>query len=153
MTDQRSAPPDGADARTPPYADRGDGWTLAMELLTATFVWGGVGWLVDRWLGTAPVLMTAGFVLGNALGIYLIWVRSQDRFTREHADLMARRQRAATLAPSGPPPPDVVVVPVDRAEPDGAVAGPDPNPDVLFDEPVVPVDEPVAPLYGGERND
>lgn len=92
MTEPRSPDPDRtADARSPRYVDGGDGWTLAMELLTATFVWGGIGWLADRWLGTDPVLMAIGFVLGNALGIYLIWLRSQDRFTREHAELIGRR--------------------------------------------------------------
>lgn len=98
MSDRDRSNHEGADrsardAPVPRYADRGDGWTLAMELLTATFLWGGIGWLIDRWLGTAPVAMAVGFVLGNALGIYLIWIRSQDRFTREHAELMARRSR------------------------------------------------------------
>jgi len=108
MSDHRSSerPASGSVPRTPRYADRGDGWTLAMELLTATFMWGGVGWLADRWLDTAPVLMVLGFVLGNALGVYLIWVRSQDRFTREHTELMARRARTRTVAqgvaPSAP---------------------------------------------------
>ena len=96
-----SGAPEGG--RAPRYADRGDGWTLATELLTATFVWGGIGWLGDRWLDTAPVLMVVGFVVGNALGVYLIWIRSQDRFTLEHAQLMA--QRARTRQPPGAPPP------------------------------------------------
>ncbi len=87
-------PPAGGDgARPPRFVDDSDGWTLAAELLTATFFWGGVGWVLDGWLETAPVLMALGFVLGNALGVYLIWVRSQDRFTREHRDLLARRGR------------------------------------------------------------
>jgi hypothetical protein len=96
------------------YDDRGDGWTLAAELVTATFVWGGIGWLGDRLLGTAPVLMAVGFVLGNALGVYLIWLRSQARFEREHADLIARRRRpdpstadgggASDAAPEAAPP-------------------------------------------------
>lgn len=72
------------------------GWTLAVELLTATFVWGGVGWLVDRWLGTDPVLMVVGFLLGNGLGIYLIWLRSNERFVREHAELMEGRRSRDT---------------------------------------------------------
>jgi ATP synthase protein I len=91
--------------RTPPgvpsqarYVDRDDGWTLAAELLTATFLWGGIGWLLDRWLGTGPVLMAIGFVLGNALGVYLLWVRSHDRFTEDHQRLLARRARSTTRA-------------------------------------------------------
>lgn len=91
---------------TPRYVDRDDGWTLAAELLTATFLWGGVGWLLDRWLGTGPVLMAIGFVLGNALGVYLLWVRSHDRFTRDHAELLAKRARPPHGAPRAPTPID-----------------------------------------------
>lgn len=77
----------------PRYVDRDDSWTLAAELVTATFLWGGIGWLLDRWLATGPVLMAIGFVLGNALGVYLLWVRSHDRFARDHQELLARRER------------------------------------------------------------
>jgi F0F1-type ATP synthase assembly protein I len=153
MSDHRSSerPASGSVPRTPRYADRGDGWTLAMELLTATFMWGGVGWLADRWLDTAPVLMVLGFVLGNALGVYLIWVRSQDRFTREHTELMARRARTRTVAqgvaPSAPeaarrpePTPDVVAS-------DGAPPS-QPAPDAAVDD-----DEIVAPIHERDRRD
>lgn len=30
----------------------------------------GVGWLIDRWLGTAPWLMISGLVLGAVVGFY-----------------------------------------------------------------------------------
>lgn len=153
MSDRRptQGPPAGSVPRTPRHTDLGDGWTLAMELLTATFLWGGVGWLADRWLDTAPVLMVLGFVLGNALGVYLIWVRSQDRFTREHTELMARRARTRTVAPGVAPPasdgaprpgptPDVVAS--DIAPPSGSAR------DVPVDD-----DEVVAPIYEGDRRD
>ena len=29
-----------------------------------------VGWLLDRWLGTSPWLLVAGFILGVAAGFY-----------------------------------------------------------------------------------
>ncbi|MEE8599702.1 AtpZ/AtpI family protein [Euzebya tangerina] len=48
------------------------------DLLAAIFTWGGVGWLVDRWLETGPVFMLIGFVVGNMTGIYLLYIRSQD---------------------------------------------------------------------------
>lgn len=126
MTDRTptQGPPPGSGPRTVRYADRGDGWTLAMELLTATFVWGGIGWLADRWLATAPVLMLLGFVLGNALGVYLIWVRSKDRFAQEHAELMARRARTRAAA-SGVVPPAPRPGPV--PDPRGAAARADPR--------------------------
>ena len=102
MADDRT-PPDAPS--TPRYVDRDDGWTLAAELLTATFLWGGVGWLLDRWLGTGPVLMAIGFVLGNALGVYLLWIRSHERFIRDHEDLLARRQRRVPPPGASPRPP------------------------------------------------
>jgi F0F1-type ATP synthase assembly protein I len=58
--------------------DPGRGLNLTVEFLAAIFTWGGVGWLLDRWLGTAPWLMLAGFVVGNACGIYLVWLHSRS---------------------------------------------------------------------------
>ncbi|MER3427919.1 MAG: hypothetical protein C4334_07435 [Pyrinomonas sp.] len=30
----------------------------------------GLGWLLDRWLGTSPWLAVIGLVLGSAIGLY-----------------------------------------------------------------------------------
>jgi ATP synthase protein I len=38
------------------------------------------GWLLDRWLGTAPWLLVAGIVLGAAAGIYE-FVRAASKIT------------------------------------------------------------------------
>ena len=46
------------------------------EFLAAILTWGGIGWLVDRWLGTDPGFLIGGIVLGNSLGLYLLWIRS-----------------------------------------------------------------------------
>lgn len=150
MAERRTAdhPTTGSVPRTPRHNDRDDGWTLAAELLTATFVWGGVGWLVDQWLGTGPVVMALGFVLGNGLGIYLIWLRSQDRFTQEHADLMARRARRRTIAPGVAP--DAAVGaggPVASGGSTGVLRDM-PPPDVAVDDDAV-----IAPIYDGDRRD
>ena len=48
------------------------------DLLAAIFTWGGIGWLADRLLGTAPVLMVIGFVIGNAAGLFLLYHRTRD---------------------------------------------------------------------------
>ena len=58
------------------WADMDSGWVMVAELVAATFTWGGIGWLADRWLGTAPVLMSVGFVVGFATGFYLVWARA-----------------------------------------------------------------------------
>ncbi|MGI8574251.1 MAG: AtpZ/AtpI family protein [Egibacteraceae bacterium] len=55
----------------------GPGWdALLSEFLSALLVWGGLGWLADRWLGTEPWLLAFGLVLGNGLGLYLLWLRT-----------------------------------------------------------------------------
>ena len=54
-----------------------DGWLMAVELVTATLTWGGIGYLADRfWLGTYPVLMSIGFVVGFFAGMYLLWLKT-----------------------------------------------------------------------------
>lgn len=76
-----AAPRDGADGSSDPNGNRqlwqaaDSGWVLMVELIAATFTWGGIGWLLDRWLGTAPWFMITGFVIGWSTGIYLAWVR------------------------------------------------------------------------------
>lgn len=50
---------------------------MGVELITATLTWAGIGWLVDRWLGTEPWFVAIGALLGNAAGIYLIWLRGK----------------------------------------------------------------------------
>jgi F0F1-type ATP synthase assembly protein I len=41
---------------------------LSLFFTVATLL--GLGWLLDRWLGTSPWLMVVGILLGSALGLY-----------------------------------------------------------------------------------
>lgn len=50
---------------------------MGVELVSATIVWAGVGWLIDGWLGTSPWFFAAGAIVGNAAGIYLVWLRGR----------------------------------------------------------------------------
>lgn len=46
---------------------------VGLELVAATVIGAGLGYALDRWLGTGPWLMVVGVVLGAAagfLGIY-----------------------------------------------------------------------------------
>jgi ATP synthase protein I len=55
-------PPEGADA----------GWAALGYLLGGMIIWGGVGWLVDRWLDLPHVGLLVGLIGGGTAGVYLI---------------------------------------------------------------------------------
>ncbi len=52
----------------------GDPWHAFGYLVAGVGLYGFVGWLVDRWLGTS-FLLPVGIVLGAVLGLYLTFVR------------------------------------------------------------------------------
>lgn len=68
MTQQnpRSAP----DAEPSP----GDPWHAFGYLVAGVGLYGFLGWLADRWLGTS-FLVVLGILLGAAFGIYMTFVR------------------------------------------------------------------------------
>jgi ATP synthase protein I len=45
-------------------------YAAAFSLFGAVVAGLGVGWLLDRWLGTRPWLLVAGLILGAAAGFY-----------------------------------------------------------------------------------
>jgi len=47
----------------------GFAFRLATELVAGFVVGGGIGWLLDRWLGTLPLFLLVFFGLGAAAGI------------------------------------------------------------------------------------
>jgi ATP synthase protein I len=47
----------------------GIAFRFATELGAAIFVGAGLGWLLDRWLHTAPIFLVLMFLLGAAAGI------------------------------------------------------------------------------------
>ena len=59
-----------------PSGDNGPGgaevaWTIIGILLAGVIAWGGIGWLIDRWLGTSAFL-PIGIVVGAAGAFYLV---------------------------------------------------------------------------------
>jgi ATP synthase protein I len=64
------------------WSGYGTAYAIIGTLLAGMLVWGGVGFLVDRALGTEPLLLAIGLVVGMAGGIYLVYVR----YGREHRD-------------------------------------------------------------------
>ena len=50
------------------------GYRIISIMIAGLLAYGGLGWLLDRWLGTAWFL-PIGLVVGVALGIYLVVVK------------------------------------------------------------------------------
>jgi F0F1-type ATP synthase assembly protein I len=46
-------------------------WSIIGTLVAGVLAWGGIGWLLDRWLGTR-FLVAVGVVVGMAGAFYLI---------------------------------------------------------------------------------
>ena len=60
----------------------GDALTVLSEFLTAIAVVGAIGFGLDRLFDTWPVFFVSGVVVGNALGIYLMWLRAKNPSAR-----------------------------------------------------------------------
>jgi ATP synthase protein I len=48
-------------------------WRIGIELFVAIAVGTGLGWAIDRWLGTRPWAMIVLFFLGSAAGMLNVW--------------------------------------------------------------------------------
>jgi ATP synthase protein I len=46
---------------------------IATEIVVGVIVGGGMGWVLDNWLGTSPLLMIVLFFLGAGAGMMNIW--------------------------------------------------------------------------------
>ena len=64
-------------------------WRSVSTLLAGILLYGGLGWLIGRWLGHQSVFMAVGILLGMFLALYLTYVRvsqldtpPQDRRTQ-----------------------------------------------------------------------
>ena len=49
-------------------------WNVTAYFLSGAAMFGFLGWLADRWLGTT-FLVGAGVLAGMALSFYIIWIR------------------------------------------------------------------------------
>jgi ATP synthase protein I len=65
-------PPESPKDDTSEPLNSGSGMAVISYLITGIVVWGGVGWLIDSWLGTKGIAASIGAILGAAAGVYLI---------------------------------------------------------------------------------
>lgn len=77
MNDQLSSDSgaDGPGKTTPPNASDATAWSMIASLVAGPATWGGIGWLVDRWLDTARLFTLIGVVVGFVVGIYVVIVK------------------------------------------------------------------------------
>lgn len=63
--------PQGGDA----WSGYSAAWSIIATLLAGMLVWGGIGYLIDRLVGTVKVFLPIGLIVGTAGGIYLVYLR------------------------------------------------------------------------------
>ncbi len=57
--------------REPPGRGADVVWSIIGTLVAGVLAWGGIGWLLDQWLGTR-FLVAIGIIVGMAGAMYLI---------------------------------------------------------------------------------
>ncbi len=78
---------------------------MVAELVSAVVTWAGIGWLLDRWLDTGPVLLLIGIVIGTVAGFYLVLIR-HNRMIAEMAPPYGSRPRPKASSTPNRPLPD-----------------------------------------------
>ena len=68
MTQQDPQPPSGEEP------SQGDPWHAFGYLVSGVALYGFLGWLADRWLGTS-FLVVLGILLGAGFGLYMTFAR------------------------------------------------------------------------------
>jgi ATP synthase protein I len=64
----------GSPAEQPPTGPPGDAWTVVSYLISGPLLYGGIGWLLDRWLHQAW-LVPVGVLVGMTLALVLVYLR------------------------------------------------------------------------------
>lgn len=82
-------PDRGADRKVDP-------WSLTGYLVAGMAVYGGLGWLVDRWVGTENVFTPIGVIFGLAAALYLTF-RQLSVLERQEREALLRRRAALDL--------------------------------------------------------
>lgn len=70
-----------------------DPYSISGYLLAGMVLYGGLGWLTDKWAGTSDVFAPIGVVFGLAAGLYLTF-RQVSVWERQEREALLRRRRA-----------------------------------------------------------
>jgi ATP synthase protein I len=58
----------------PPAPASGDPWSVMSYLISGPALYGGLGWLLERWLHQ-PWLVPLGVIVGMGLALWLVYLR------------------------------------------------------------------------------
>src|SRR5207249_1158450 len=69
-----------------------DPYSITGYLLSGMVLYGGLGWLIDRWAGTSNVFAPIGVVFGLAAGLFLTF-RQLSVLERQEREALLRKRR------------------------------------------------------------
>jgi len=64
-----------ADGRAQGWSGMGEAWSVIGTLFAGILVWGGIGFLLDRWLDLRWLFLPVGMVIGVGASIYMVYLR------------------------------------------------------------------------------
>jgi F0F1-type ATP synthase assembly protein I len=64
-----------ASDRSDQWKGMGTAWGVTGTLVSGMLTWGGVGFLLDRWLGFRWFFLPVGLIVGAGASIYVVYVR------------------------------------------------------------------------------
>src|SRR5438309_432528 len=74
--------------------------SISGYLLAGMVLYGGLGWLVDKWAGTSNVFAPIGVVFGLAAALYLTFRQVSVLEKQEREALLRRRRALADTEPA-----------------------------------------------------
>jgi F0F1-type ATP synthase assembly protein I len=70
-----------------------DPYSISGYLVAGMVLYGGLGWLIDRWAGTSNVFAPIGVIFGLAAGLYLTF-RQVSVLEKQEREALLRKRRA-----------------------------------------------------------
>ncbi|NUP49850.1 MAG: AtpZ/AtpI family protein [Catenulispora sp.] len=75
-----------------------DPYSITGYLLSGMVLYGGLGWLIDKWAGTSSVFAPIGVVFGLAAGLFLTFRQLSVLERQEREELLRKRRELADQA-------------------------------------------------------
>jgi F0F1-type ATP synthase assembly protein I len=74
-----------------------DPYSISGYLLTGMALYGGLGWLIDKWAGTSNVFAPIGVIFGLAAALFLTFRQVSVLERQEREALLAKRRALADI--------------------------------------------------------